>query len=1001
MNGSDLKLLLLLRFEAIEGGKIRDSSGNGNDGTAQGNPQVSADERLGSCLQFDGVHDWVTVPVSSFPAGSTFTISFWALRSLAAPKGGTMVHIDSGTVGPKGYTYEVLVSIDDSLSVIYAPQGQDTFVLMTEPITGDAPVPAWIHWAVTRDETGSLTIYRDGTACQTASSAGTFSAPKAMSLGALTSGTLGLYQGKLAVFRIYEQAQTAVQIAQDINDDQIAVSSFRKSYPIDFGLHNDSEQRVLYITDDAAGHPMHVEIANASGQTIQLVAPNTGAAAGPNNYHFALRFRPGTLSPAFLQGAPAALNSAVQSLNWVAATGRDPDGADSLYFLSAQQMTLQVAQVVKITLPNLSADGAGGARGTRVQLDFGQLKFGDDATPVSGSRISYLSILNQTGAPNAPLHVGFVGNGDILNDGTANTLALRITNTSLDSPITLNPGDAPSKIIITFDVGDETKEWALTTLSLGADVKVAPSSPEDWNQQSAAQGQVPEWILTPKSALALAPGDAINLTLSNIITSLACGQANLFVRYENIPGFWDGERVVSVTKTAMMCNNNGLVGIGTNAPSAKLHVAGDLRVDTAGREAMRIDAKGNVGLNTDNPQTMLHIKSGHFRIDDGEIQSWGPIVIHPDVDKSGDSIVKFVSGGGQETMRVDTSGNVGIGTAAPTSKLTVSSADGHLQLRRERTDPTGTAMTGGSIVYLELAQDDVHPPAVPAVYPNIRFVHENLFWCRIEAQHGPDPSNTIGAFHFMDGPIPSDSYVDVYAKSGHFSGSIYIGDGDFAIYPRSGPTLGVRNHIDTLDLMPSQPGTQQSLKILGQRGGALSTEDCDVLIWKTDTLNSAKGYVQINGTLGADAFIAQTVQTNGNKKFVIPHPSKPGYQLAHACLEGPESAVYYRGEGRLSDGRAMVRLPDYFESLTRKESRTVMLTARGREPFLLSYEDIDRGAFRVNGTKADGEFAWEVKAVRADIGPLEIEVPASRTAGLGGPAEAVSLNNDSEGRPHG
>ena len=991
MNGSDLKLLLLLRFEAIEGRKIRDSSGNGNDGTAQGNPQVSADERLGSCLLFDGVHDWVTLPVSSFPAGSTFTISFWALRSLAAPKGGTMVHIDSGTVGPKGYTYEVLVSIDDSLSVIYAPQGQDTFVLMKEPITGDAPVPAWIHWAVTRDETGTLTIYRDGTACQTASSAGTFSAPKAMSLGALTSGTLGLYQGKLAVFRIYEQAQTAVQIAQDINDDQIAVSSFRKSYPIDFGLHNDSEQRVLYITDDAAGHPMHVEIANASGQTIQLVAPNTGAAAGPNDYHFALRFRPGTLSPAFLKGAPAALNSAVQSLNWVAATGRDPDGTDSLYFLSTQQMTLQVAQVVKITLPNLSADGAGGRGDARpARLRPAQVRRRRHAGIGQPDLVSEYPQPDRR--PNAPLHVGFVGNGDILNDGTANTLVLRITNTSPDSPITLNPGDAPSKFIITFDVGDESKEWALTTLSQGADVKVAPSSPEDWNQQLAAQGQVPEWILTPKSALALAPGDAINLTLSNIITSLACGQANLFVRYENIPGFWDGERVVTVTKTAMLCNNDGRVGIGTNAPTAKLTIsAADPPPNTT--DQTTVQSVSHLQLRREGTETtgssVLFLELYQDDVDPAVVPEVHPNIRFQHSNRFWSRIearldgIHFLFGAIGSDTPVDIHALNGhfLGSLTATSE-TISATACHLQLRREKTESSG-----GPIPFLDLYQDDVTQPVVPEVQPSIRFNHGNRFWCRIEAQHDQtSPPNTRGSFHFKDGPIPSDSYVDVYANSGHFSGSIYIGSGC---------------SIVLVPITHGQGAQTNALNVVGESGGVLSTKECDVLIWKTDSLNSAKGYVQINGTLGADALITQTLQTNGNKKFVIPHPSKPGYQLAHACLEGPESAVYYRGEGRLSDGRATVRLPDFFESLTRKESRTVMLTARGREPFLLSYEDIDRGAFRVNGTKADGEFAWEVKAVRADIGPLEIEVPASRTAGQRRPVEAVSRNNDSEGRSHG
>jgi hypothetical protein len=72
----------------------------------------------------------------------------------------------------------------------------------------------------------------------------------------------------------------------------------------------------------------------------------------------------------------------------------------------------------------------------------------------------------------------------------------------------------------------------------------------------------------------------------------------------------------------------------------------------------------------------------------------------------------------------------------------------------------------------------------------------------------------------------------------------------------------------------------------------------------------------------------------------------------------------------------VVELPSYFEALARKEGRTVQLTAIGTKPYLLSYADIQDGTFSVFGTLTDGMFAWEVKAVRADLEPLTAEVPA-------------------------
>ncbi len=52
----------------------------------------------------------------------------------------------------------------------------------------------------------------------------------------------------------------------------------------------------------------------------------------------------------------------------------------------------------------------------------------------------------------------------------------------------------------------------------------------------------------------------------------------------------------------------------------------------------------------------------------------------------------------------------------------------------------------------------------------------------------------------------------------------------------------------------------------------------------------------------------------------------------------------------------------------------MLLTPEGREPFLLSYEAIVDGSFRVYGTRPDGAFSWEVKAVRADVERLEPEI---------------------------
>jgi hypothetical protein len=116
--------------------------------------------------------------------------------------------------------------------------------------------------------------------------------------------------------------------------------------------------------------------------------------------------------------------------------------------------------------------------------------------------------------------------------------------------------------------------------------------------------------------------------------------------------------------------------------------------------------------------------------------------------------------------------------------------------------------------------------------------------------------------------------------------------------------------------------------------------------------------------------------TGTTKNFTIAHPGRPGGTLVHSAIEGPETAVYYRGEAQLRDGETVVTLPPYFEPLTRKEQRTVQLTPVDAWAPLYVVGVVAEGRFRVrtpSGGNPSQRFFWEVKAVRADVEPLIVE----------------------------
>jgi hypothetical protein len=111
------------------------------------------------------------------------------------------------------------------------------------------------------------------------------------------------------------------------------------------------------------------------------------------------------------------------------------------------------------------------------------------------------------------------------------------------------------------------------------------------------------------------------------------------------------------------------------------------------------------------------------------------------------------------------------------------------------------------------------------------------------------------------------------------------------------------------------------------------------------------------------------LEVYGSKSFRIPHPTEPGMDLLHYCLEGPENGVYYYGEARCENGVVIVTLPDYFEPLTLPTGRSVILTQidNGGELALLAASPISGGKFTIRASIKDALVAWEVLAVRAGV----------------------------------
>ena len=117
-----------------------------------------------------------------------------------------------------------------------------------------------------------------------------------------------------------------------------------------------------------------------------------------------------------------------------------------------------------------------------------------------------------------------------------------------------------------------------------------------------------------------------------------------------------------------------------------------------------------------------------------------------------------------------------------------------------------------------------------------------------------------------------------------------------------------------------------------------------------------------------------TTPTTG-KTFIIDHPLDPTRHLVHACIEGPEIGVYYRGEATLQQESVAIHLPNYVPTLA--TDFTVQITPiyePGQPIKTYATTKVVHGTFEVYGPP--GSFYWLVNASRGSIvtEPLKSQV---------------------------
>ena len=136
-----------------------------------------------------------------------------------------------------------------------------------------------------------------------------------------------------------------------------------------------------------------------------------------------------------------------------------------------------------------------------------------------------------------------------------------------------------------------------------------------------------------------------------------------------------------------------------------------------------------------------------------------------------------------------------------------------------------------------------------------------------------------------------------------------------------------------------------------------------------------KGNMYVSGTvdcLSTGRLESRHKTADGKPKlFDIPHPTKgEGHRLAHACIEGPEVGVYYRGRLR---NKKVIELPHYWKGLVHTDSISVQLQPIGAHQDIIIKRWDDTKIYLQSKANFPIDCFYHVYGERKDVDGLVVE----------------------------
>jgi len=244
------------RFEEGSGTDANDSSGYGNHGTLNGDPNWVAGKEGSYALDFDAVGDYVNVPDTddSLDVDSNLTIAAWVkLNSTAAAV--TIAGKQPSGVAADNFpgNYLFMMVAGGKLRLVHQTSTGTDFVYYESTTTVGAG--DWDHAAVTLVEGGTVEFYIDGSPAGTTAQSATFGIvnDEPVRIG-VKKNAVTWFNGTMDDLRIYNSALSEA----DIGDIAGTAGWAKSPYPSNGATYVDSNVVLSWTpADDANSHDVY------------------------------------------------------------------------------------------------------------------------------------------------------------------------------------------------------------------------------------------------------------------------------------------------------------------------------------------------------------------------------------------------------------------------------------------------------------------------------------------------------------------------------------------------------------------------------------------------------------------------------------------------------------------------------------------------------------------------------------------------------------------------